>query len=192
MGTSLALIQAVNFLDMDTDFPFIDSVALVVEEKIPDYRIKNEFIARIEGLRKLSPGAIAPEIELPDQHGNLLSLSSLRGKYVLIDFWAAWCGPCRRENPNVVKLYNKYKGPDFEIFGVSLDRKKEDWIQAIQDDGLMWKHVSDLQYFNSEAARDYSIDAIPATYLIDKEGKIIGKNLRGKSLEDKLAELFGS
>ncbi|HLF35852.1 MAG TPA: TlpA disulfide reductase family protein [Cyclobacteriaceae bacterium] len=192
MGTSLALIQAVNFLDMDNDFQFIDSVARVVEEKIPDYRIKNDFVARIDALRKLSPGAIAPEIELPDQQGNLFSLSSLRGKYVLIDFWAAWCGPCRRENPNVVKLYNKYKGPDFEILGVSLDRKKEDWIKAIQDDSLMWKHVSDLQYFNSKAARDYSIDAIPATYLIDREGKIIEKNLRGKSLEEKLAELFGS
>lgn len=192
MGTSLALLQAVSYLDMDTDFPFIDSIAMVVDKNIPDCRIKLDFIQRIEMMRRLSVGAIAPEIELPDIQGNLFRLSSLKGKYVLIDFWAAWCGPCRRENPNVVKLYQKYKGGDFEILGVSLDRKKEDWVKAIQDDGLTWKHVSDLLYFNSKAARDYQIEAIPATYLIDKDGKIIGKNLRGKSLEDKLAELFGS
>ncbi len=192
MGSSLALLQAISYLDMDNDFPFIDSVANVVDKNIPDYQIKRDFIQRIDQLRRLSVGAFAPEIELPDTQGNMFRLSSLKGKYVLIDFWAAWCGPCRRENPNVVKLYQKYKGSDFEILGVSLDRKKEDWVKAISDDGLTWKHVSDLLYFNSKAARDYQIDAIPATYLIDREGKIIGKNLRGKSLEDKLAELFGS
>jgi peroxiredoxin len=192
MGNSVLLIQAVNYLDSDSDFAFVDSVAYVVESDVAESRIKKEFIERIEKLRKLAIGSQAPEIELPDPDGNPLRLSSFRGKYVLIDFWAAWCGPCRREMPNVVRMYQKYGGGNFEIFGVSLDRRKEDWLKAIQDDGLKWPQVSDLQYFNSEAARDYNIDAIPATYLIDREGKIIDKNLRGKALEDKLAEIFGS
>jgi peroxiredoxin len=192
MGTSLALIQAVNYLDMDNDFPFIDSVANVVDSNIPDYQIKRDFINKIRQLRALSVGSMAPEIELPDPEGNIIKLSSLRGKYVLVDFWAAWCGPCRREMPNVVKMYQKYGGKDFEVLGVSLDRKKDDWVKAIKEDGITWKQVSDLKYFNSKAARDYEINAIPATYLLDKDGKIIGKNLRGKTLEDKLAEIFGS
>ena len=108
----------------------------------------------------------------------------------MIDFWAAWCRPCRVENPNVVALYKKYNSKGFEVFGVSLDRKKEDWVKAIEMDGLSWTHVSDLQYFNSAAARLYNIQAIPATYLLDKEGKIIAKNLRGIALRKKLEELF--
>ncbi|MCU0402517.1 MAG: TlpA family protein disulfide reductase, partial [Algoriphagus sp.] len=104
--------------------------------------------------------------------------------------WAAWCKPCRQENPNVVRLYNQYKDKGFEVFGVSLDRTKEDWIKAIADDQLTWTHVSDLKYFNSAAAELYKIDAIPATYMIDPDGKIIARDLRGPSLENKLAELF--
>jgi thiol-disulfide isomerase/thioredoxin len=109
---------------------------------------------------------------------------------VLIDFWAAWCKPCRQENPNVVRLYSQYNSKGFEVFGVSLDRTREDWVKAIADDKLTWTHVSDLMYFNSAAAELYQIQAIPATYLIDPDGKIIGKDLRGPSLEAKLAELF--
>ncbi len=192
MGTSLALLQAVNYLDIDNDFDFVDSVAKVIDKNIPDYKIKKDFIDKINQIRNLSVGSMAPEIALPDPDGNIVKLSSLRGKYVLIDFWAAWCGPCRREIPNVVKMYQKYGGKDFEILGVSLDRKKEDWVKAIKDDGMKWKQVSDLKYFNSQAAKDYNINAIPATYLIDKSGKIIDKNLRGEALDDKLAQLFGS
>jgi peroxiredoxin len=192
MGKSIALIQAVNYLDMDNDFLFIDSVARIVDAGFPDYKIKQDFMNKIEQQRSVAIGSNAPEIELPDTDGNIFRLSSLRGKFVLVDFWAAWCGPCRQEMPNVVRMYQKYSGKDFEILGVSLDRKKEDWIKAIKDDGMTWHQVSDLQYFNSKAARDYNINAIPATYLIDKTGKIIGKNLRGKSLEEKLAEIFGS
>ena len=190
MGTSLALLQAVNFIDKDQEFPFIDSVAQIIKTEIPDYRIKREFMEEIEKLRRLAVGSPAPEITLPDPEGNIVKLSSLKGSYVLIDFWAAWCGPCRKENPNVVRLYDKYRDKGFEIYGVSLDREKEDWIKAIRDDGLTWTQVSDLKYFQSEAARDYNVNAIPATFLLDKEGHIIGKNLRGKMLEDKLAELF--
>ena len=127
---------------------------------------------------------------LPDPSGKTTKLSDLRGKYVLIDFWAAWCKPCRQENPNVVRLFNQYNSKGFEVFGVSLDRSREDWVKAIADDQLNWTQVSDLQYFNSAAAVLYQIQAIPATYLVDPDGKIIAKDLRGPSLEAKLAELF--
>jgi peroxiredoxin len=191
MGASVAVLQAVNYLDKDHEFQFIDSVARVIDQEMPDYQIKKDFMLEVKGLRKLAIGSVAPEIELPNPDGEMIKLSSLRGNYVLIDFWAAWCGPCRMENPNVVRMYQKYKGKGFEIYGVSLDRTREDWVQAIEKDNLEWTQVSDLKYFNSEAARTYNINAIPATYLIDQDGKIIGKNLRGKSLEDKLKEIFG-
>ncbi len=110
----------------------------------------------------------------------------------MIDFWAAWCKPCRVENPNVVKLYDKYHDQGFEIYGVSLDRTKKAWLDAIQEDNLEWIQVSDLKYFDSEAAALYNINAIPATVLLDKEGKIIAKNLRGEALEAKLAEIFAT
>ena len=116
----------------------------------------------------------------------------MKGKVVLIDFWASWCGPCRRENPNVVRLYEKYKETGFEIFSVSLDKDKSSWIKAINDDRLMWdNHVSDLKYWNSEAAKLYGISSIPSTILLDREGKIIANNLRGRELENKLREIFG-
>jgi thiol-disulfide isomerase/thioredoxin len=108
----------------------------------------------------------------------------------MIDFWASWCGPCRQENPNVVKLYQQYHAKGFEIIGVSLDKAKEDWVKAIQDDQLSWIHVSDLQYWQNSAARLYGVNAIPQTYLLDKDGKIIAKGLRSEQLAAKLNELF--
>ena len=135
-------------------------------------------------------GSPAPEFAMNDASGKPVSLSSFKGKVVLVDFWASWCAPCREENPNVVRLYNQYKDQGFEVFGVSLDRTKEAWVKAIADDNLTWTHVSDLKYFNSEAAAIYQINAIPATYMLDPEGKIIGKDLRGASLENKLKEIF--
>ncbi len=136
-------------------------------------------------------GSKAPDIDLPNPQGKNIKLSSLRGKYVLLDFWASWCGPCRRESPNLVRLYNKYKNKNFEIYSVSLDKSKSDWQQAIKKDGLGgWIHVSDLKYWNSAAARLYDISSIPNTILIDKNGVIIAKGLRGYSLEQKLSEIF--
>jgi thiol-disulfide isomerase/thioredoxin len=109
---------------------------------------------------------------------------------VLIDFWAAWCAPCRQENPNVVKAYQQFRSKGFEIVGVSLDRTREDWIKAIKDDNLTWIQVSDLQYFQNAAARLYGVTSIPQSFLLDKDGKIIAKGLRGEQLTKKLSELF--
>lgn len=141
---------------------------------------------------KFQAGQSVPEISLPTPSGETMNLSDLKGKIVLIDFWASWCRPCRAENPNVVRMYNKYKNKGFEIFGVSLDRTKDAWVQAIEQDKLTWHHVSDLQFWGSEAAQAYGVNAIPYTVLLDKQGKVIAENLRGPSLESKLEELLGS
>lgn len=138
----------------------------------------------------LAIGKEAPEIVLPNPAGQTLKLSDLRGKVVMIDFWASWCKPCRAENPNVVRMYNELKGKGFEIFGVSLDQTKDAWVKAIAQDKLTWPQVSDLKFWQSAAAQTYFIKSIPATVLIDRDGKIIARNLRGKALEDKLREVL--
>ncbi len=130
-------------------------------------------------------GDKAPEIALPSPDGKTIKLSSLKGKVVLLDFWASWCGPCRKANPDVVKLYEKYKDQGFTVYSVSLDQSKQKWQQAIAKDGLVWEnHVSDLKFWYSKAAEDYGIEAIPATFLIDKEGMIIDTDLHGNGLEN--------
>ncbi len=133
---------------------------------------------------------MAPEITMPDTEGNPFSLSSLRGKYVLVDFWASWCGPCRGENPNVVNAYKKYSSKNFTILGVSLDKKKEAWIDAIKTDGLTWKHISDLKHWDSDAQKLYQFEGIPYNVLIDPQGKILAVSLRGEDLDSKLAEVL--
>jgi peroxiredoxin len=149
-----------------------------------------------EQAKTLNVGDKAPEIALKNPQGEVVKLSSLRGKMVLIDFWAAWCRPCRMENPNVVKLYNKYKnkqfkyGDGFTVYSVSLDRNKTDWEKAIKQDGLIWDtHVSDLKFWSSQAARTYNINSIPATFLIDENGVILARNLRGGALERALEKM---
>jgi len=145
---------------------------------------------RIEKLEKTAIGKKAADFTQNDPNGNPISLSDLKGQYVLIDFWASWCSPCRAENPNVVNAYNKYHDKGFTILGVSLDQDKAKWLRAIEDDGLVWSHVSDLKGWRNEVSNDYGIMSIPANLLLDKEGVIIGKNLRGEDLQNKLQEIF--
>jgi peroxiredoxin len=146
--------------------------------------------AQAKAQASLNEGGTAPDFTLPDVNGKQVKLSDFRGKILLVDFWASWCGPCRMENPNVVKVYNQFKSKGFEILGVSLDRDKAAWVRAIDQDKLTWTHVSDLKYWQCEAAKLYQVTGIPFTLLLDREGKIVAKNLRGPALEAKVKELL--
>lgn len=190
MGTSLVALFATNFLSVDNDFATMDSLARRFERENPNSPQAKSFIGTMARIRGLAVGGTAPDIALNDTTGNVVPLSSLRGKVVLIDFWASWCGPCRMENPNVVRVYNKFKDKGFAIYGVSLDQNRDSWLKAIRNDKLTWTQVSDLRYWNSVAAQQYGVSAIPATFLLDKDGKIIAKNLRGEALERKLEEVL--
>lgn len=153
-------------------------------------KLQEEEAKRIANM--LPIGGVAPEIRQQTPDGGTFALSDLRGKYVLIDFWASWCRPCRMENPNVKRVYDKYHKKGFEILGVSLDRDQGAWIQAIKDDGLPWKHVSDLGFWSNAAAQEYGVNSIPFTVLVDKEGRVLEKGLRAGELDAALAKLFGS
>lgn len=155
----------------------------------PDNIFVENLHFEMEAHKKLGIGMDAPEIALPDTNGNIQKLSNLKGKVVLIDFWASWCSPCRKESPNMVKLYQDYHKKGFDIFGVSLDKDKSAWVAAINKDKLSWHHVSDLQFWQSVAAKTYNVSSIPYTVLIDKNGKIAAKGLRGEELFKKVDEL---
>jgi peroxiredoxin len=190
-GPTLASWFATNALNPEEEYAFLAPLAPQFEKAFPNSEYIKDFSAKVAQYKNaVQVGSQAPDINLSSPEGKSVSLSSLRGKYVLIDFWASWCGPCRQENPNVVKMYNKFKGKNFEIYGVSLDREKEKWTQAIAQDGLSWVHVSDLKFWQSAGAEAYGVRSIPATFLLDPNGKVIAKNLRGQALEAKLAEIL--
>jgi thiol-disulfide isomerase/thioredoxin len=190
MGSHLVALWATNFLPAEKEMASLVEIADRLSKARPTHPQVQQFVNNLQRLQGVNEGAMAPEINLATPAGPTLALSSLRGKYVLIDFWASWCGPCRRENPNVVKTYATYKDKGFEIFGVSLDQNREAWLKAIETDKLVWKHVSDLQYWNSAGAQAYQVNSIPQTFLVDPTGRIIAKGLRGAALDNYLAKLF--
>ncbi len=183
-----ASIIAIQALDPERYFKIFVALDQNLLKKYPNNQNILMFHDMVSKSMAINVGNEAPDINLPDPSGKDIALSSLRGKVVLIDFWASWCKPCRAEMPNVVKIYKKYKDKGFEIYGVSLDQAKEAWVEAIQQDGITWPQVSDLKYWECVAARLYNVQGIPFTVLLDKEGKILAKNLRGEEL-DKAVEL---
>ena len=186
----VALSESVS---SDFDVEEIEPLFLSIDEKYRETFPGKAFAQRIEAAKTIGIGKKAPGFTQNDPDGNPVSLSDFLGKYVLLDFWASWCGPCRQENPNLVKAYAAYKDKGFEILGVSLDNKdgKEAWVKAIEKDGLTWTQVSDLNSWNNEVARSYGVRAVPQSYLIDPQGVIVAQNLRGETLEETLAEIFG-
>ncbi|MEY2917711.1 MAG: hypothetical protein RIS73_1425 [Bacteroidota bacterium] len=144
----------------------------------------------LAGKAQIKIGALAPEIALPDVNDSIVTLSSYKGKIVLIDFWASWCGPCRQANPFVVKLYKKYADKGFEVFGVSLDNKKAAWIKAIKQDKIKYTQVNDNGGWNSKAAEKFGVEQIPTSFLLDKNGNVIAIDLEGKKLEEKIKQLL--
>lgn len=198
--TNPALTIAVYQIDPQNEFDLLKEVVADIGKIFPNsnyHKSLQQYVSQIEiKIAKdnlLKPGTDAPDLNFPDVNGNYLALSSLKGNIVLIDFWASWCRPCRAENPNVVSLYNKYSKKGFEIYSFSLDNNKQKWVEAIAADGLIWKsHVSDLKGWQTAAIPIYNFNSIPFTVLIDREGNVIAKNLRGEQLKNKLAELFNS
>lgn len=205
LASLMALYQQVGprhyLLDAEEDFRYFAMVDSSLGILYPESDAVRDLHRQVEELKtkrqfenisasRLGNGIMAPEIALPDPQGDTILLSSTRGKIVLLDFWAAWCPPCRRENPNLVKVYNKYKNKGFEIYQVSLDQTREAWTKGIEEDKLDWIHVSDLRYWNSIVVPVYNIQGIPMSYLLDREGKILDRNLRGAQLEEKIEEIL--
>lgn len=196
-SSSFASIMAIQQLRPENYLDVYKALDKGLSEKYPDNKDIKSYHGMVQQAemmvsktQAIKVGAEAPELILPMPNDKDLALSSLRGKVVLIDFWASWCGPCRKELPNVKRAYEKYKSKGFEILGVSLDKDRDAWLEAISKEGLTWPQVSDLKFWQSEACQIYAVQSIPYTVLVDKEGKIIATDLRGAALDKKLAEVL--
>ncbi len=186
--SSLVSLSATKFMNQQAEIGLMNELKDSLMKAYPDNRYVNDYVTLMSELNKLPPGSECPEISLKTPDGKLLALSALKGKIILIDFWASWCAPCRRENPHLVEIYKKYKGKDFEIFGVSLDDNAAAWKNAIEKDGLLWPQVSELKKWESQVVKDFYIEAIPYSLLVDREGKIIAKGLRSDEIELKIMD----
>ena len=200
---SPVVFSMLSYIDFENDFPFVEAVTTKIKQQQPNHKYTASlvdnvsqyklYLAQKQAKENSNPAAIgkeAPEFALPDTKGKMVRLSSFRGKYILLDFWASWCGPCRQESPNVVRAYNKYKGSKFDILSVSLDNDKAAWLKAIDKDGLTWTHVSDLTAWESSVVKLYQVEGIPATFLLDPNGIVVARDLRGEELDKKLEELL--
>lgn len=179
-----------NYFSYNVDDKELDSLMTGLDPAVRNSYLGQQVDEVLRGAKLTAIGKSAPGFTQKDVDGKEIMLSSFQGNYVLIDFWASWCGPCRLENPNVVKAYNRYHGKGFAIIGVSLDNQKDKWMAAIQKDGLHWTQVSDLKGWDNQVATIYGIKGIPINFLLDKEGKVVAKGLMGEALEKKLAELL--
>ena len=190
--SSFATPSILSGLSYELDGAELESYINAMDTAVANTPIVKDLKERAIKMKAVSIGQKAPDFTLNDPEGNPVPLYSKVGsKLLLIDFWAAWCGPCRRENPNVVKVYKEFSKKGFDVFGVSLDQKKDDWVKAISDDKLTWTHVSDLKYWENAAARLYAVYSIPANFLLDEKGIIIARNLRGDELYNKVKETLG-
>ena len=190
MGASIAVYPTSLRWDGDQNVPVLENIANEFEKAHPRLAVTGKLMEKVKVLKNTSVGGTVPEINLPDKDGKTIKFDNSKAKYTLIDFWASWCPPCRRESKTLAGLYKKYNQKGFEIYGVSLDENRDDWLNAIAMDERTWANVSTLQGFETPATFDYAVTSLPAKFIVDTNGKIIAKNLHGEELREKIESLF--